>query len=307
MNYYQRLQVDPKASTEVIKSAYRVLLKRVNLHPDLGGDEAVTKEINEAYGVVSDPAQREVYDRELALVETLFQPVFSPEYILFCHFCGKRNRIYDESRIPRARCGACHRKLQASGPAASGEAPLRAFRLGVFLFEKGLLDRSLREFLSAVRLKPKSATYRYWLGRCYYQKRSHEKALVEFRVAVSMKPKSFQFRFWLGQTYHAMKDHGGAAGSFETAAEIRPDYAPTFHRLGSAYFELQKFDEAVSAFERTLELDPHSIQSLRWLGLCQYSAGDPERAAQAFLQADRMAPGDPFTQKYLGLLGQASA
>ncbi|MEE8555201.1 MAG: tetratricopeptide repeat protein, partial [bacterium] len=64
---------------------------------------------------------------------------------------------------------------------------------------------------------------------------------------------------------------------------------------------------AVSAFERTLELDPHSIQSLRWLGLCQFSAGDPERAAQAFLQADRMAPGDPFTQKYLGLLGQASA
>jgi tetratricopeptide (TPR) repeat protein len=307
MNFYERLQVDRKASVEVIKSAYRVLVK--DGHPDVGGDEEIAKAINEAYSVLTDSAQRQRYDRELALGERASPEVtlgraFVPEYILFCQFCGKRNRIRDEAKIPRARCGACHRKLQPSQPMGGGEGHLRSFRLGMFLYEKGLLDRAQREMQSAVRLKPNSATYRYWLGRCHYQRRVYEKALVEFKVAVSLKPRSFQFNFWLGQTAHVMKDHAAAVAAFLAAAEMRPDHAPTFHRLGSAYYELHEHENALRAFQRALEIEPRSVQSQRWLGLCHYSAGDPAAAAKAFLEADRAAPGDPFTERYLALLGQ---
>jgi len=305
MNYYERLQVDRKASLEVIKSAYRVLLK--GGHPDKGGDEEIAKAINEAYAVLAHPEQRLRYDRELALGERAVTPQAPPEYILFCQFCGKRNRIRDEARIGRARCGACHRKLRPDQPMGGGEGHLRAFRLGMFLYEKGLLERALREMQAAVRLKPSSATYRYWLGRCHYQRHVYDKALVEFKVATSLKPRSFQFNFWLGQSAHMLKDHGAAVSAFLAAAAIRPEHAPTFHRLGADYFELQEYDDAIRAFQRVLELEPRSIQSQRWLGLCHYSAGDPAAAAKAFLEADRMAPGDPFTERYLALLGQKPA
>src|SRR3989304_8883439 len=109
MNYYERLQVDRKASPEVIKSAYRVLLKDIHGHPDLGGDAENTKAINEAYETLGDPRLRGQYDREPALADRCLNPPPPPEYILFCQFCGKRNRIRDEARIGRARCGACHR------------------------------------------------------------------------------------------------------------------------------------------------------------------------------------------------------
>jgi tetratricopeptide (TPR) repeat protein len=307
MNHYQRLQVDRKALPEVVKSAYRVLLKEIGGHPDLGGDEEVAKAINEAYEIIGDPRLREQYDRELALADRVLRPPPPPEYIVFCQFCGKRNRVRDEAQIAKARCGACHRKMQPTQPLSGGQDHERSFRLGMFLYEKGLMDRALREMQTAVRLKPASATYRYWLGRCYYQRRTLDRALVEFRVATSLRPRSFQFHFWLGQTYYLMKDYAGAASAFRTASDIRPEHVATRHRLGSALYELQDYEPAAKEFEKVLEIDPHNVQSQRWLGLCLYAHGDPDRAAQAFHEADRMAPGDPFTEKYLMLLGQKSA
>jgi len=64
-DYYEVLGVDRNASDTDIKKAYRMLAKKY--HPDVNpGDkdaEAKFKEINEAYGVLSDPQKRQQYDR----------------------------------------------------------------------------------------------------------------------------------------------------------------------------------------------------------------------------------------------------
>lgn len=64
-DYYEVLGVDRNASDADLKKAYRRLAKKY--HPDINpGDkeaEAKFKEINEAYGVLSDPQKRQQYDR----------------------------------------------------------------------------------------------------------------------------------------------------------------------------------------------------------------------------------------------------
>ena len=68
-NYYEILEVNKKASKEVIDKAYRVLIKKY--HPDLfEGEEhqyaeKKTKEINEAYHVLSNVFLKEQYDTAL--------------------------------------------------------------------------------------------------------------------------------------------------------------------------------------------------------------------------------------------------
>lgn len=64
IDYYRLLEVDPRASTEVIQKAYRVLAQRH--HPDAGGagsDPERMRLLNEAYRTLSDPVRREAYDR----------------------------------------------------------------------------------------------------------------------------------------------------------------------------------------------------------------------------------------------------
>lgn len=64
-DYYKTLGVDKNASADEIKKAYRTLAKKY--HPDMNpGDKAAEqkfKEINEAYGVLSDPEKKAQYDQ----------------------------------------------------------------------------------------------------------------------------------------------------------------------------------------------------------------------------------------------------
>ena len=68
VNYYEMLGVDPKANPEEIKRAYYEKLKI--WHPDRNAEridaaEEITKALNQAYGVLSDPEGRKHYDRML--------------------------------------------------------------------------------------------------------------------------------------------------------------------------------------------------------------------------------------------------
>lgn len=64
-NYYDILGVSKNASFDEIKKAYRKL--SLKYHPDkTGGEDSKFKEINEAYSVLSDQPQREMYDIKLS-------------------------------------------------------------------------------------------------------------------------------------------------------------------------------------------------------------------------------------------------
>lgn len=72
-NYYEILEIDKKASPEVIKKAYNTLVKKY--HPDLQPEdikhtyEEKIKLINEAYEVLSNEEKRKQYDIELSNAE----------------------------------------------------------------------------------------------------------------------------------------------------------------------------------------------------------------------------------------------
>jgi len=65
-DYYEVLEVSPRARQTVIEKAYRALMREC--HPDLGGDPRKAQLINEAYEVLRDPLERRRFDQENGLV-----------------------------------------------------------------------------------------------------------------------------------------------------------------------------------------------------------------------------------------------
>ena len=61
--HYEVLGISQRASEEDVRHAYRRLVKAA--HPDVAGDPTRFRLITEAYDVLSDPAQRQAYDRTL--------------------------------------------------------------------------------------------------------------------------------------------------------------------------------------------------------------------------------------------------
>lgn len=68
-NYYDILEVSPKASKQIIDKAYKTLAKKY--HPDANSEdkkewaEEKFKKINEAYEIISDKEKRAEYDRKI--------------------------------------------------------------------------------------------------------------------------------------------------------------------------------------------------------------------------------------------------
>lgn len=85
--HYDNLQVAENASPEVIKGAYRFLAQK--WHPDRNPSEReksekVTKLINQAYSVLSDPIRRKEHDEWIKserskAQEAVAQPAAQPE------------------------------------------------------------------------------------------------------------------------------------------------------------------------------------------------------------------------------------
>lgn len=89
-DYYQVLEISPKADPAIVKAAYYTHLKTLKKHPDLGGDHDGAMRINEAYEVLSDPERRRQYDREFlkGLVSEASAPEpnpFQPDHELRKH------------------------------------------------------------------------------------------------------------------------------------------------------------------------------------------------------------------------------
>ena len=113
-NYYEILEVNPRASEEVIKKAHQVLIKKY--HPDLyvGVEREKAEEkirnINEAYKILSDGFLREQYDKELQKEEDIYnQRVYKQKEknTNYKADTKKKNRKedYDQEQMPTHNVG----------------------------------------------------------------------------------------------------------------------------------------------------------------------------------------------------------
>lgn len=120
INYYEVLQIDPKADQAVIRAAYRTLMKELGNHPDHGGATEQAQRINEAYSHLIDPQKRRMVDQRIRRWYSgtgSDRPKEDHNTYITCAQCGTTNRIRSEKirRNIMVQCGSCRSVLAVDG------------------------------------------------------------------------------------------------------------------------------------------------------------------------------------------------
>ncbi len=108
-NFYRLLYVQPDAPLEIIRASFRVQMRELRQHPDLGGATAKAEILNEAYQILSDPERRAAYDKDLLQrysrsVASTNERVPQSPLEKFCLFC--KTPLTRRAR-PGGTCSTC--------------------------------------------------------------------------------------------------------------------------------------------------------------------------------------------------------
>jgi curved DNA-binding protein CbpA len=76
VNYYDLLQINPRAEIETIERVYRIMASRYNPDNKQTGDPVRFRMLTEAYEMLRDPVKRKEYDRQFEINPAGPLPIF---------------------------------------------------------------------------------------------------------------------------------------------------------------------------------------------------------------------------------------
>ena len=160
--YYRSLGVQPGATAEELKKAYRGLAKKY--HPDLHpGDkeaEARFKEINEAYETLSDPQKRKEYDEKQRTTQGRHSHQDQPDRRH--RIPGAGQKVHQEDGHQRPGKGAGGHRQAARSTFPKCRAALRNFSALTLRPEKSLTRRRYLE-KRKIRWTPQTCLSGLWV------------------------------------------------------------------------------------------------------------------------------------------------
>jgi tetratricopeptide (TPR) repeat protein len=221
VNYYQALDVSPRAEMSEIKRAYHSLAKR--FHPDRfhqgtnaslrGRIEGAFARLAQAYETLKDKQTRAAYDLKLEKRVRAAHNQPSPA-----------SQRQQQSQTTQASQAETTRPQMPSGPSVLEHAE-KQFKRGLTAIEHGNQALALACFSEAARLAPKQALYRAHYGHTLAsQEQSRHQAEAELQAAIALDTRNISYRVMLAELYR----HAGllkrAQGELERALSIDPQH-----------------------------------------------------------------------------------
>lgn len=295
-DYYEILQVHPKASQAVIKKAYRTLLLEMGHHPDQGGDPAVAALITEAYQVLGDPGRRAEYDEayfggpqtapppggaqagRAAPAQPPRHAAAASSLIVLCPRCRTKNRVRSQEVLDIAKCSKCQQKLSTM-PGAGVEF-LERVRGGL-----GRLHATLRE---AAKKPPRTGP----------GARRHPPRAIAVGVPLFLMAASGVAIWWtLGgehlvadpvqtaERLHQQARHEEARRILREAIDFEPANTALHEKLGETCLKQKLYPEAAQHFSQAALHNPDNAHLRARLGRALYLQNDLDLAERAFKMA----------------------
>ncbi len=133
------------------------------------------------------------------------------------------------------------------------------YNLAAMLQARGEWEQAVKEYESALRVRPQDAVVNNALGGVLLARGRLDEAIIHLGAAVKNRPNYFDSHYNLGNALASKGDFGAAAVQFRTATRLKPDDADAEANLGSALAQMGRLSEAKSHYRRALQLNPGHV------------------------------------------------
>lgn len=294
-NPYKILSVDKDAPQEVIKAAYRALMKGGEAHPDLGGDLTNAQAINEAFETLSDEKKRQDINKQLEIEQQqqthikAFRMVRRQDrFLAVCMYCQAINEFEFLHDIYQSKCGSCknwfvkHLKSKKPQPEPRRQAQTRArerFHRNSQNASTASSQSTAQQPRSAANIKNAKTGFNEEQFAMYlYQRRLYVRALADFRQLLRKFSENAFYEQMIGMCLYQLHDFLNASKHLQKSIVLKPDNFEARLHLGIAFVRLGRHEGAIPHFQSALKLRSNDLDIKAWLGDCYYHAGQYKQA-----------------------------
>jgi len=173
---------------------------------------------------------------------------------------------------------------KGSVPQGSSErpAPLSAETRGDIFMARKMYREAIDAFGEG---SAKDPILRNKTGIAYHQLQQLDKALKSYEQAVKLKPDYHEAINNIGTIYYSRKSYRRAIGQYRRALAVAPDQASIHSNLGMAYFARNQLDLAVEEFRTALKLDPEVFEHHSSYGVLLQERSVADRAKYHYWMA----------------------
>ena len=134
---------------------------------------------------------------------------------------------------------------------------------GNMLDEIGLHEEAIRDYNSALEIRPDDPDTFYNRGIALANLKRYEEALKDYNRALELEPDAPDTLCNRGFTFFKLRSYEEALNDYSRLLKLHPDYTAALCRRGLTYAEIERYEEALKDYNRALELEPNDPITLK--------------------------------------------
>jgi tetratricopeptide (TPR) repeat protein len=164
------------------------------------------------------------------------------------------------------------------------------YDLGLYFYEQGEFDLSLRHYRKAAEIDPGFPEAYFGIGLLFYTLGDDENAIKFYLRSLECNPRDADTRNNLGLIYYRRGELDLAREQIEEALRLQPRFPDALYNLGLVYYQENRLEVAVRHFQTALTQDPTDVRARFNLGVVYYEMGDLAKAEEQWAKVMESAP-----------------
>ncbi len=158
-------------------------------------------------------------------------------------------------------------------------------------------------WIATGKTSPSSPNTHNNLGDVYGRHGDKQAALREFQTAILLKPNYGDAYHNLANTYRELNQIDKALENYQKAIQYNPGLWQSYQNIAALYFQQKQYDLALYNIQKAIAINPNNINLRNNLGVVYLASGNKEKAREVF---SLVLSADPQNQFALGGLAQAN-